>query len=261
MPMYARLIFPSCISLSMTLLTVLTGTEIPRLLAYAALIPIIRPLASTNGPPEYPGLRRASVTTTLSIVDPHHPRTLYAGLVTIPDVALGCLPKGLLTARTNCPTLRLSDFPGSTGVRLFESIFKSAMSEYGSLPTTLAVCFVASMTPSSTSRISPITWVLVTMCPSLLQTVPVPPLHLPAPAWTTDRDTRSVTSTIASETDSRIADELVCLLIFSPTPVGVGWLFVDQSAPNTGHSLGEIHVGVVCYLGGQMLAAACWRTV
>src|SRR6266566_7354954 len=61
------------------------------------------------------------------------------------------------------------------------------------------------------------------MCPSLLQTVPVPPLHLPAPTWTTDRDTRSVTSTIASETDSRIADELVCLLIFSPTPVGVGW--------------------------------------
>src|SRR5437016_14327245 len=97
------------------------------------------------------------------------------------------------------------------------------MSEYGSRPTTLAVCFVPSLKPTSTSRISPITWLLVTMCPSLLQTVPVPPLHLPAPTWTTDRDTRSVTSTIASETDSRIADELVCLLIFSPTPVGVGW--------------------------------------
>src|SRR5207249_10302768 len=111
MPMYARLIFPSCISLSTTPLTVLTGTEIPRLLAYAALIPIIRPLASTSGPPEYPGLRRASETTTLSIDAPHHPRTLYAGLVTIPDVALGCLPKGLLTARTDCPTFSLSEFP------------------------------------------------------------------------------------------------------------------------------------------------------
>src|SRR5436309_12098230 len=261
MPMYARLIFPSCISLSTTPLTVLTGTEIPRLLAYAALIPIIRPLASTSGPPEYPGLSRASVTTTLSIVDPHHPRTLYAGFVTIPDVALGCLPKGLLTARTNCPTLRLSEFPGSTGVRLFESIFNSAMSENGSRPATMAVCLVPSLKPTSTSRISPMTWLLVTMCPSLLQTVPVPPLHLPAPTWTTDRDTRSVTSTIASETDSRIADELVCLLIFSPTPVGAGGLFVDQSAQNTGHSLGEIHAGVVSYLGGQMLAPASWRTV
>src|SRR5205807_10152802 len=93
LPIYARLIFPSCISLSMTLLTVLTGTEIPRLLAYAALIPIILPLASTSGPPEYPGLRRASETTTLSIDAPHHPRTLYAGFVTIPDVALGCLDR------------------------------------------------------------------------------------------------------------------------------------------------------------------------
>src|SRR5437899_12794148 len=108
-------------------------------------------------------------------------------------------------------------------VRLSEATFNSARFEYGSFPTTLAVCLVPSLQATSTSRISPITWLLVTMCPSLLQTVPVPPLHLPAPTWTTDRDTRSVTSTIASETDSRIADELVCLLIFSPTPVGVGW--------------------------------------
>src|SRR5712664_3841803 len=99
------------------------------------------------------------------------------------------------------------------------------------------------------------TWLLVTMCPSLLQTVPVPPLHLPAPTWTTDRDTRSVTSTIASETDSRIADELVCLLIFSPYPNrGKGGLFVDQSALNTGHSLGEVRARVVGYLRGQALS-------
>src|SRR5437016_14390067 len=171
MPMYARLIFPSCISLSMTLLTVLTGTEIPRLLAYAALIPISLPLASTNGPPEYPGLRRASETTTLSIDAPHHPRTLYAGFVTIPDVALGCLPKGLLTVRTNWPTLRLPELPTSTGVRLFESIFNSAMSEYGSRPTTLAVCFVPSLKPTSTSRMSPMKIGRAHVCQSLTNLV------------------------------------------------------------------------------------------
>src|SRR5437870_12074932 len=104
MPMYARLIFPSCISLSMTLLTVVAGTEIQRLLAYAALIPISLPLASTSGPPEYPGLRRASESTTLSSDAPHHPRTLCAGLVMIPHAALHCLPWGLRSARTNCPT-------------------------------------------------------------------------------------------------------------------------------------------------------------
>src|SRR6058998_1723553 len=120
----------------------------------------------------------------------------------MPEVALGCLPKGLATARTNCPTLSPSELPCSMAVRLSESTFKSARSEYGSLPTTLAVYLVPSLKPTSTSRISPITWLLVTMCPSLLQTVPVPPLHLPAPIWTTELDTRSVTSTIASDTDS-----------------------------------------------------------
>jgi hypothetical protein len=188
------------------------------LLAYAALMPTILPLASTSGPPEYPGLSRASVTRTLSSPPPpHHRLVLNVGFVTMPDVALACLPKGFATARTNCPTLRPSESPVSTGVRLSESTFSSARSEYGSRPTTFATCFVPSFKPTSTSRISPITWLLVTMWPSLLQMVPVPPLHLPAPTRTTDRDTRCVTSTMASDTDSRIADELVVLLIVSPT--------------------------------------------
>src|SRR5438477_10636931 len=96
------------------------------------------------------------------------------------------------------------------------------MSDNGFRHTTLSVCFVPSLKPTSTSRMSPMTWLLVTMCPSLLQTVPVPPLHLPAPTRTTDRETFSVTSTIAPEIDSSIADQVVCLLIFSPYPCR-GW--------------------------------------
>src|SRR5712692_7472178 len=136
----------------------------------------------------------------------------------MPDVALGCLPNGLASASTNCPTLRLSLLPVSTGVRLSESTFNSAMSEYGSRPTTFAVALVPSWNPTSTSRICPTTWLLVTMCPSLVQTVPVPPLQRPAPTRTTDGEIFSVTLTMASLIDSSIADELVVLLIFHVSP-------------------------------------------
>src|SRR2546425_11168758 len=100
------------------------------------------------------------------------------------------------------------------------------MSENGSRPTTFAVCFVPSLKPTSTSCMSPMTWLLVTMCPSLLHTVPVPPLHLPAPTRTTDRETLSVTSTTASDIESSIADAFVCLLIFSPCQGRGRWSYL-----------------------------------
>src|SRR5881628_97305 len=93
----------------------------------------------------------------------------------MPEVALGVLPNGFASASMNCPTLRLSLLPVSTGVRWSLSTFNSAMSLKGSRPTTLAVDLVPSLKPTSTSRICPTTWLLVTMCPSLVQTVPVPP--------------------------------------------------------------------------------------
>src|SRR5207249_9715605 len=90
-----------------------------------------------------------------------------------------------------------------------------------------------------------LTWLLVTMCPSLLQTVPVPPLHLPAPTRTTDRETFSVTSTIASEIDSSIADEFVCLLIFSPYPCKGWWNYLLTEEPEAGSQrLGEREVRI-----------------
>src|SRR2546430_9252445 len=124
------------------------------------------------------------------------------------------------TAAADVPRARPRDGGGARARAARPGRSEEHTSELQSQSNIVCRLLLAKQKPTSTSRISPITWLLVTMCPSLLQTVPVPPLHLPAPTWTTDRDTRSVTSTIASETDSRIADELVCLLIFSPTRTG-----------------------------------------
>jgi len=77
----------------MIFLILLALIAIARDETYAAFNPIIFPSTSTNGPPEYPGFRRASVITILSAIGPHcDPPSELLSLVIIPSVMLGYTP-------------------------------------------------------------------------------------------------------------------------------------------------------------------------
>src|SRR5919205_3530519 len=98
-PRRAILISPSFASCSEIVMTLFDLIAIPRDEIYAMFSPIILPCTLTNGPPEYPGLRRVSLITILSITSAaatgqYHPHAApplidLLSLVIIPCVMLG----------------------------------------------------------------------------------------------------------------------------------------------------------------------------
>ena len=68
------------------------------------LMPITRPLASSSGPPELPGLIAASVWITLLIVNPLGALISRWRAETIPVVTVRSSPNGFPIATTGSPT-------------------------------------------------------------------------------------------------------------------------------------------------------------
>ncbi len=93
---------------------------------------------------------------------------------TIPAVTVDVKLKGLPTASTHSPTRMLSLFPIGIAVNPFASIFSTATSVEGSVPTIFAVYFELSFMITSISLASCITWLFVTMYPSLETITPEP---------------------------------------------------------------------------------------
>ena len=88
-----------------------TGTASPRPTpARAVLTPTSRAFASTSAPPEFPGLRAASVWITFSTILPTEGRERPRALTT-PEVTEPARPCGLPTATTSWPTRSLSALP------------------------------------------------------------------------------------------------------------------------------------------------------
>src|SRR5206468_7880481 len=83
-----------------------------------ALIPITRPCASNNGPPELPWLIGASVwiasIRSYLVVRDGIDRRIAE---TTPTDSESALPNGLPIAATGAPTMTWSEFPSGTGAR------------------------------------------------------------------------------------------------------------------------------------------------
>ena len=90
----------------------------------AVFMPINLPWESKSGPPEFPGLIAASVWMTFVIGLPVGLRTSRPRPEMTPCVSVWSRPKGLPTANTDAPTLRLDDVPtcaehrGPNGLKL-----------------------------------------------------------------------------------------------------------------------------------------------
>ena len=81
----------------------------------AVLTPIRRPLLSSSGPPELPGLIDASVCTQPVIGRPLTPMTSLPRAETTPVVSVKSSPNGLPMAMTDCPTSRSDELPTAIG--------------------------------------------------------------------------------------------------------------------------------------------------
>ena len=139
----------------------------------AELIPTSAPLLSTSAPPEFPGFIEASVwikfsywlSPILSLFNPE----------TIPWVTLSPTPKGLPMANTTSPSSSLELSAKLIAANPFASILITARSVFGSLPMILALY---SLPPfASVTKIwslSSITWLLVTIYPSVETMTPDP---------------------------------------------------------------------------------------
>jgi hypothetical protein len=121
-------------------------------------------------------LIEASVWIMSRIVTPPAPGMLLPRALTMPLVTVWSNPKGLPMAMTFCPTWRSRDVPIVTGVmsETFSASLRTAMSLFGSRPTSLAsTCFWFGRLTMNLSP-SAMTWKLVTTCPWSSQTKPEP---------------------------------------------------------------------------------------
>ncbi len=112
---------------------------IPKLEIRKVLIPISSPRASTNAPPEFPGLMAASVWMN----SPGLCRSLGSGFgrfsaLMIPRVTVKRNPYGLPKARTVCPGRRSAELPQGTLGKSLPLILMTARSVSGSAPTSFA---------------------------------------------------------------------------------------------------------------------------
>ena len=114
----------------------------PLAVAICELIPMTRPLASSSGPPELPGLSAASVWITLSIAKPLGAVSRRWSAETTPVVSVRSSPNGLPIATVGSPTRTEPESPRSSGVSSRSSpstsTRSSARSVSASFPTSVA---------------------------------------------------------------------------------------------------------------------------
>src|SRR2546421_4947738 len=125
-------------------------------------MPTTSPRMLNSGPPELPGLMGTSVW-----MNGTYPESSVRPLaLTMPAVALFSKPNGAPIASTHSPTLSERDSPSLTVGRSLAEIFRIAMSDLGSTPTTLAVYSRRSVRRTVTSLAPFTTCALVMMTPS-----------------------------------------------------------------------------------------------
>src|SRR4029077_18803329 len=105
--------------------------------------------------------------------------------LTTPSVTVRSSPKGFPTASTHWPTRTADESPNFALGRGWSAVtLRTAKSVSRSLPTTCAISLDLSEKRTSISVASPITWLLVTMCPSGSMMTPDPdPEALGARSW------------------------------------------------------------------------------
>ena len=184
MPRNGRRTRPTVSSSGSTRLTVDAGTakpiptlpEEPSPVAICELTPITRPVASSSGPPELPGLIAASVWITSSIGSRSGAVIRRCSAETTPVVSVRSSPKGLPIATVGSPTLHVEESPSASGCRAgpFGLTASTARSVSGSLPMTRAETVRWSENDTRTSVEAATTCALVRMWPFSSSTKPEP---------------------------------------------------------------------------------------
>src|SRR5256886_7350151 len=140
----------------------------------AVLSPTTRPRESTSGPPEFPGLRAASVWITSSISRPPTERNERPSALTTPAVTVLWKPSGLPIATTSWPTRSAPESPSSATVSETGGTRSTARSVSGSSPTSSARTRRPSGNAASSRVASWTTWLVVSTNPSGVNTNPEP---------------------------------------------------------------------------------------
>ncbi len=143
----------------------------PLEVAICELTPITRPLASSSGPPELPGLMAASVWITSSIWKPLGAWISRPVPETMPEVAVRSSPNGWPIAITVSPTCTLSESasvsgrsgPDSSGSTCSTARSRGRVGAEHSAPSTWRPL---SLKRTRAVPFSPTTWLLVTIVPS-----------------------------------------------------------------------------------------------
>ena len=135
------------------------------------LTPITRPLPSSSGPPELPGLIAASVWTALAIGNPFGASIVRPSEDTMPVVTVPSRPNGEPMAIAWSPGSSRSESPSSSGFRppwtAPGSTLSTARSLDGSLPISFAGIGLVSTPIRTWNEFAfSTTWSLVTMWPS-----------------------------------------------------------------------------------------------
>mmetsp|Transcript_1930 Transcript_1930/g.7500 ORF Transcript_1930/g.7500 Transcript_1930/m.7500 type:complete len:252 (+) Transcript_1930:185-940(+) len=121
-PSTGRVTLPNCMICSTMPLTLSTGSanptpaDAPEGEYIAVLTPMSRPLLSSSGPPELPGLMAASVCTTSRMRRPVMDFMSRPTPETMPAVSVWSNPKGLPMANTFWPTRRFWVVPTAMGL-------------------------------------------------------------------------------------------------------------------------------------------------
>jgi hypothetical protein len=132
----------------------------------AVFTPTSRPSMSRSAPPEFPGLIDASVWTKSKSVRSPALKLRFTAETT-PVVTVCERPKGFPMAITVSPMRRSSERPiVANGSRSFASSFRTARSEDGSVPTTLASSSRPSRSPIRKRAPRSTTWAFVRTQPS-----------------------------------------------------------------------------------------------
>ena len=144
--------------------------------AICELTPITRPVASSSGPPELPGLIAASVWMTSSIAKPLGAVMRRCSAETTPVVSVRSRPNGLPIATVGSPTRTAPESPSASGWSLTSLGFtaSTARSVSASLPITRAETVRWSENDTRTSSEEATTCALVRMWPFSSSTKPEP---------------------------------------------------------------------------------------
>ena len=134
-------------------------------------MPITSPRVLNSGPPELPGFTATSVWMKGTKVSSGSALPLA---LTTPALTLFSKPNGEPMASTHSPTRKSCALPNLTTGSPLASIFSTATSVFGSLPSTLARNSRRSVSLTITSCASRTTWALVRITPSSLTMKPDP---------------------------------------------------------------------------------------